>query len=350
MNVGGGDHMKKDCKKWQQVLASNGAQIPKDHANAYSKERDKFNREHKNPTGPKPEAKPKSGPKKHIRQLLELDDSDSEFNSSGDESNTDRTHCRALRLHQVKPRVIDNSKNAISTSNSFQTLCDGKADMLEEHIEALNMWAHQVKTQTKKKTVSKTVKADKRVNVDTDDESQLDIAIAENQKLRESLPSTSDSQKLMTMMQKAPPADLLQPGEQWALIDFGSGVDGLDCASAIPNVPLENCPNSITCITANGGEMIVDKMASVRVLVDGQECTIPFSHLKLDMPILSVRRHIHRGCRCRIREGGGYFRNISTRQKSRFVERERVYFIRMKILGQSDTGKGSLFGRPDRKP
>ena len=76
---------------------------------------------------------------------------------------------------------------------------------------------------------------------------------------------------------------------------------------------------------------------------------MPFSHLKFDMPILSVRRHIHRGHRCRIRVGGGYFRNIVTKTKSRFVEREGVYFIRLKVVGAAET-PASVFARPGQKP
>ena len=88
-------------------------------------------------------------------------------------------------------------------------------------------------------------------------------------------------------------------------------------------------------------------MAVLKVSLDGQESSIPFSDLPLEMLIVSVRQHVgSRKHTCRIQDGGGYFRRVVTRKKSRFVEREGVYFMRMKILGPSDKGDEMLFGRP----
>ena len=93
--------------------------------------------------------------------------------------------------------------------------------------------------------------------------------------------------------------------------------------------------------------MVEAKVAVLRVALDGQESSIPFSDLPLEMPIISVRQHVgSRKHTCRIQDGGGYFRHTVTRKKSRFVEREGVYFMRMKILGQRDEGGEMFCGRP----
>ena len=139
----------------------------------------------------------------------------------------------------------------------------------------------------------------------------------------------------MAMAQKAPPADVLQEGECWALVDSGAGVDGIDAPSVVPNMKLYEARDPVHCITANGGEMIAKNVVKLRVALDGQPIDIPFPDLPVTMPIISVRKHIHRGHNCRIREGGGYFRNKVTGAKSRLIEKDGVYCIRLKVLGQS---------------
>ena len=96
--------------------------------------------------------------------------------------------------------------------------------------------------------------------------------------------------------------------------------------------------------------MVADKVAKLRVALDGEECVIPFSDLPLEMPIISVRQHVGpRKHSCRIRHGGGYFRNTQTKVKSRFIEREGVYFMRMKVISQVKDDGQQLFARPGAK-
>ena len=83
--------------------------------------------------------------------------------------------------------------------------------------------------------------------------------------------------------------------------------------------------------------------------LDAEKIDIPFSDLPLTMPILSVRKHVRRNHRCRIKEGGGYFTHNVTKKRTRFVEKEGVYFMRMKVVSQSDqakTDKSMDFVRP----
>ena len=109
------------------------------------------------------------------------------------------------------------------------------------------------------------------------------------------------------------------------MVDSGSGIDGLNAKDVCPGIELVKAQRPITAITASGEEMICTEVAHVRVALDGQTSDIPFSDLPLDVPMISVRRHVHRGHGCRIREGGGYFRNNLTRKKSRFIEKDGVY-------------------------
>ena len=186
-----------------------------------------------------------------------------------------------------------------------------------------------------------------KLDVLIEDEAELDAALAENSLLAARLPGETDRQKLMAMMAKAPSPDTLQPGEVFAMVDSGSGVDGAALETLLPGVEVTKAARPIICTTANGQEMVADKVAKLRVALDGEECVIPFSDLPLEMPIISVRQHVGpRKHSCRIQSGGGYFRNTQTKVKSRFIEREGVYFMRMKVISQVKDDGQQLFARP----
>ena len=101
------------------------------------------------------------------------------------------------------------------------------------------------------------------------------------------------------------------------------------------------------CTTGNGKTMIADKVTKIWVALGGEECAIPFSDLPLEMPIISIRQHVG-PCKhsWRIRHGGGYCRHTQTKVKSRYIEKEGVYFMRMKVLGQVKDDGQSPFARP----
>ena len=151
------------------------------------------------------------------------------------------------------------------------------------------------------------------------------------------------------MMEEAPSSGTLRPGEKWVRVDSGSGVDGLDAQVDAPEAPTEEAADPVRCTTANGGEMVADRVVPLTVELDGQRIDIPFDDLPLTMPILSMRRHIHRGQRCRVDLGGGCFRNKATRKKSRLIENDAVYFMRMKIMGSNSDGKPADFARQDAR-
>ena len=274
---------------------------------------------------------------------MEAEDSDFSSNDSELEfCQALRTPCYALPFR------------ATPVSNKFQVLEDESADsdVKPEHLLALNSWAHKVtvKATPKKSSLKKTKdrKAVSKVDFNIETVRDLDVALDKNEVLRQRLPGISaDTMPLYAAMaKKAPPPDTLQEGEVWAMIDSGSGVDGMDIDSVCPGAKVVKATNPITCITANGEEMIADEVAHLSVELDGQGCNIPFSKLPLSMPIISVRRHIHRGHRCRIQENGGYFRNTANRKKSRFIEKDGVYFMRLKVTGNCDEPPpSSPFGR-----
>ena len=60
---------------------------------------------------------------------------------------------------------------------------------------------------------------------------------------------------------------------------------------------------------------------------------VNFADLPVQCPILSVRRIIRIRNDIVFTEAGGYIQHRTSRRKIDFVDREGVYFIKMKILG-----------------
>ena len=262
---------------------------------------------------------------------------ESEFSSNDSEASF-RTSMKAIRTH-----VCGVFKNETPVQNKFDAIAEQHTEDVAECMEALNGWAHKVVHKPRK--VEKKLKQ-KKPDILISCEDDFDAALAGDAELAAKMPAETSRAKWMTMMSKCPPADQLQPGEIWGLVDSGSGVDGADLSVVCPDLVVEDAPNKINCTTANGGEMVASKVAYVKVQLDGQECDIPLSDLPLQMPIISARQHVGpRKHSYRIREGGGYFRNLQTRAKSRFIEHEGVYFIRLKVIGNSSVDKGRLFSR-----
>ena len=83
----------------------------------------------------------------------------------------------------------------------------------------------------------------------------------------------------------------------------------MDFENDAPGMPVVEANENVKCTTANGQEIIMDKTIPMRVALNRNKVDIPFSDMSETMPMRSVRRHCHRWHRCRILEGGGYFKN-----------------------------------------
>ena len=257
------------------------------------------------------------------------------------------------------------------TANKFSALkddnCNGHGDGDEcndVQLMALNQWAHKVQRVSSKKSqksVKKPSDADFdaalkhrkkkfHLNVVIKSEADLDAALSQHSQSCAALSGSRGDRKVLEhMLSKSPPAGELKEGECWVMVDSGSGVDGLDASRDAPGVPTRKAEHPIQCVTANGKTMDAEDEVALTVELDGERIDIPFSDLPLTMPILSVRKHVRRNHRCRIKEGGGYFTHNVTSKRTRFVEKEGVYFMRMKVVGlseQLEADKSMGFVRP----
>ena len=82
-------------------------------------------------------------------------------------------------------------------------------------------------------------------------------------------------------------------------------------------------------------------------MVDDCEFPIPFQNMKVDVPILSVKKYVRNGFGVHFTEDGSYMECRTNGWKFHFIDCEGCYWMKMKILPPSDNPpRPAGFARP----
>ena len=197
----------------------------------------------------------------------------------------------------------------------------------EDLVNHLSGWAHKtvIKVQGHKgKTTSKFV-----VNSEPDLERMLktkckiaNLAAAANSKRHDA----------DTKLPDLP----LEDDEIWALIDSGSTLNAAWIKKHFPEyirfiIASKQQMRGDVATTAGGHELKHKGRCKVDTEVDGIDMPIAFSNIKVDVPILSVRRMVKLGNDVIFTESGGTITNRATGNVLHFIEAEGTYWIKLKI-------------------
>ena len=89
------------------------------------------------------------------------------------------------------------------------------------------------------------------------------------------------------------------------------------------------------------------RIAEIEGSVDGVEFPIPFQNMKVDVPILSVKKYVRNGFGIHFTEDGGYMECKSNGRRFYFIESDGCYWIKIKAAPPSDNvpPKASGFAR-----
>ena len=165
------------------------------------------------------------------------------------------------------------------------------------------------------------------------------------------LPKTTKA--LNKLAKKCPTDEELGPDEYFMMMDSGSGSNGAKCKALFPKYKVHGHSKERpqqNCITACGTPLEHRGHCNLNVEIGGEDHILPMDDLDVDVPILSVRRIVRRGNLVKFRRGGGYIQNARTGRKLPFVERQGVYFIKVKVKNPSpdDVAVESVFSRQGR--
>ena len=142
--------------------------------------------------------------------------------------------------------------------------------------------------------------------------------------------------KVMANLQKEQPLGE-NDDEEWALVDSGSGVHGNNPNRHLKGIPVTKTERRLNCTTADGSPMLGTGGVQRTTFTtdEGDDCEVEFDELPVAFPILSVKLLASKSHSVLFDDdfdGGGCITHKINGRKSRIVEREGVYFIRMKKI------------------
>jgi hypothetical protein len=250
-------------------------------------------------------------------------------------------HLCALRR---APKTSPPPTESFASANPFQAIAeDNVNDLDEDTMDAMNGWAHKVKRQSSRK--AKAVLVPKPVDVfDTftvRSEKDLDALLVKNPGLAVAPLDKKHIKKVIKTM----PAELIcGPDETLCLMDSGSTVNAAwiekhfpGYLSRVTETPASRRGDSAT--TACGKKLINKGRCIIHATAQGESFAIAFKDMETELPILSVRKIVKKGCNdVRFKQGGGSIRNRQSGKVVKFFEHEGVYFIKLKIKDPNDLG------------
>ena len=120
-----------------------------------------------------------------------------------------------------------------------------------------------------------------------------------------------------------------------ALVDTGSSIHAADVDVHFPayssTVRRPSRRKSAGATTAGGHKLEHLGKFSISADADGQTVRIPFNHMKVKLPILSVRQMMSKGGKLTLTEHGGKISNSGTGQSINFVIHDDLWYVKLKV-------------------
>ena len=368
MECGSKSHRRADCPIFKKVMDSNGGKWPKGHKGKFEKARDAHRKKYGNRSGSRDRRS--QSPKGHTKAVTPQSGNISDSSESSFEGES-RIAGVMTNVFAVKPRLCEGFMKAKKTfrahktcechppvfaeANLFNSLTDDEPQHAlldssdtepEATVNPMNTWARRIKS---KKQAKKLPRAEREYACTT--EQDLDQLMKTEPMLIAALPKTTKA--LNKLAKKCPTDEELGPDEYFMMMDSGSGSNGAKCKALFPKYKVHGHSKERpqqNCITACGTPLEHRGHCNLNVEIGGEDHILPMDDLDVDVPILSVRRIVRRGNLVKFRRGGGYIQNARTGRKLPFVERQGVYFIKVKVKNPSpeDVAVESVFSRQGR--
>ena len=340
---GGMGHQRKDCEVYKKLLKENGGKRPKGHQGAFEKARSEFRKKHAKARSPSPKTgRPQQSRdrdrKKSMKPLLSETESLSS-DSESEDSNVVRG--AGLRLSGVRP-TMSVFHLPIKTQNKYQSLDDGEPhkedpEDVEDVARTLSAWATVKHRSSQRRTKNN---SNKKGVVIRDEKDALNLF---------GLPVDGRSPEALLAASKMMPSDEeLEEGECWMMVDSGAGCNAAKGKKHFRGYRRRKTESPQKVILADGTEVVSKGVIDANLLIQDEVHQAPFEDLPVECPIISVRRICRKKNRVTFELGGGHIYNAETGKKLYFVERNSVYFIKVKILPPSDLEDESGFARRGR--
>ena len=257
-------------------------------------------------------------------------ESDQSSNASTLEGSAPRINMFACMSSNPQPTPVSNKFDALK---NFDAEEDDEAAVLAH----LGSFAHFIEVKSKKKS-QKQRKKDKAMQ-------------------RSPLPgmTTDYAHALKVMANLKSSCPINEDDEEYALVDSGSAVHGNNPMKHFKHIPVTPSGKRLRCTTADGSNMTGSGgVQSVAFETDeGHSCSVDFDELPVAMPILAVKLLTEKGHDVVFSKalGGGCITHKDSGQKTQIIEKDGVYFLRMRKIRPATKQEGTparTFGRPGR--
>ena len=224
-----------------------------------------------------------------------------------------------------------------------ETTVDSESESVHE---AFQSWAHKLSMEFKPSpTPSEPVQVE---SVD-----QLEQLL--KTKSRVAKVAASPGKRKMKKFRNALPNSPIEDDEMVVLVDSGATINAAhipthftDCRSSI--VASHDSQVGAAATTAGGHQLVNEGRCKVDTQLDGMAFPIVFQNMKVDVPILSVRKYVKGGWNFSFGEDGGTMVNRTTGKTFNFIEAEGAYWIKVKVqrhLGnKGGRMRSPVFSRP----
>ena len=304
----------KGCPKFELLKSKNAGKPPAGYKGAYEKARDEAWEKFR-----------KANPRVNS---LETDDSDLEESDS--------------EFEQDGICALTTGPN-FTHPNAFADLADEEDDLSDDFIEQFKGWAgaRNVKVvQTKAKAATGMSE-----HIHIASLKELDDKMYSDQRLT-ALPT--NTKKLRRALKKLSAINFdLDDDEVLALVDTGSSIHAADADMHFGEYASQvRKPKgaSVTAAATTAGGHRLENLGKfvVNATTNGHDIKIPFNHMKVKLPILSVRQMLNKGGQLSLNEAGGSITNPNAGQTINFIVHEGLWYMKLKVGKPS---KSMPFGR-----
>ena len=292
----------KGCPKFEALKARNGGNPPVGYKGAYEKARDlaweKFRA-----------ATPRKDKVNSLEDTDDDDDSDIGYDDDG-----------SMFALRSAPTALP--PKSFADRNPFEDLDDEEEELSDDLIDHFSKWA-KVKAKKQKSSMK---------SIQVSSLQDLDEQIATNPKMFAA--TNLNTRKLQQSMRKVRGLEL-GDDEILALVDTGSSIHAADADVHFPayssTVRRPSRQRSAGATTAGGHKLEHLGKFSISADTDGQTVRIPFNHMKVKLPILSVRQMMSKGGKLTLTEHGGKISNSGTGQSINFVIHDDLWYVKLKV-------------------
>ena len=191
--------------------------------------------------------------------------------------------------------------------NKFSALEGQQQEYDAETLKTLNSWRHKVRMAPKK---------------DRKPASEIAAVEQKNKSAKCEVPRGDDKSQQRCVASSLPPRAARKVGK-WelkndeiiAIFDTGSFTHAIDADKVLPDFKVDQCDSDAPGTSAEpAGEDVLRKLGTVRTAttIDGVDVDIKWDHMKVNTPILSVRKLVEEGNEVHLDGSGGFIRHLKS--------------------------------------